>query len=276
MVHELVHAIDDQNFNLRKYVEGAKRSEQQIARLAVVEGQASWVMTEWVMRRSGRSLEGNRLLAIATASATRFEARQFPVYERTPLYFREILIFPYTDGLIFQHAMIDRFGSDGLKRVFRQPPETTQQVLQPALYLRGTVPADPELPPITLPKGFRRVYEGTFGQLDHRILLEEHLGEDDRNELLDKWAGGRFEVFENRRTGSAALRDAVRWADAQAASEFYHLYRQVCERKWSGLELVDSGPGRCEGTGPAGRVVVELVGSSVRSVEGLPPGENGN
>ena len=103
ILHELVHAVDDQQFNLRRFVKGARESEQQLARLAVVEGQASWVMTEWVMRQSDRSLRGNRLLAIATVSSTRFEAEQFPVYGSTPLYFREVLIFPYTDGLLFQH-----------------------------------------------------------------------------------------------------------------------------------------------------------------------------
>ena len=270
LLHELVHAIDDQNFNLMKYVEGAKESEQQLARLAAIEGQASWVMTEWAMRQSGRSLVGNRLLAIATASATRVEASQFPVYESTPLYFRETLIFPYTDGLMFQHDMIDRFGTEGLKRVFRLPPQNTQQVLQPDLYLEGLSPELPELPPIELPKGFKAVYDGTFGQLDHRILLEHHLGDAHRGDLLDKWRGSQFEVFERRRTGESALRYAVRWEDTDAAREYYHLYREVCERKWNGLELVDRGADRCEGITDSRRVVLELEGRVVRSAEGLP------
>ncbi len=270
LLHELVHAVDDQNFNLMKYVEGAKESEQQMARLAAVEGQASWVMTEWAMRQSGRSLVGNRLLAITAVSATRFEASQFPVYESTPLYFREALIFPYTDGLLFQHDMIDRFGMDGLKRVFREPPQNTQQVLQPELYLEGLDPGPPELPPIELPKGFKPIYDGTFGQLDHRILLEQHLGDEDRGDLLDKWRGSQFEAFERRRTGESALRYAVRWSDSDAAREYYHLYREVCERKWDGLELVDRGLDRCEGTSDSGRVVLELEGRVVRSTEGLP------
>lgn len=275
LLHELVHAVDDQNFNLLKYVEGAKDSEQQLARLAAVEGQASWVMTEWAMRQSGRSLVGNRLLAITTASATRFEAAQFPVYESTPLYFREALIFPYTDGLLFQHDLIDRFGMDGLERVFRQPPQTTQQVLQPELYLDGLAPQPPELPGVKLPKGFKRVYDGTFGQLDHRILLEQHLGDENRGELLDKWRGSQFEVREKRRTGESVLRYAVRWDDTDAAREYYHLYRQVCERKWDGLELVDSGPDRCEGIASDGRVLLEVDGHVVRSTEGLPAGNDG-
>lgn len=270
LLHELVHAIDDHHFSLLKYVEGASESEGELARLAAMEGQASWVMTEWAMRQSDKTLEGNRLLAIATASATRFEAQQFPVYDSTPLYFREVLIFPYTDGLLFQDELVRRLGSDGFKRVFSQPPETTQQILQPSLYLRGVVPEAPPLSEHPLPKGFKRVYDGPFGQLDHRILLEHHLGEEDRGELLDRWRGAQFEIYEKRRSGESLLSYAVRWQDADAAREYYHLYRQVCERKRPGLALVNRGPDRCEGTTDAGRVVLEIDGDVVRSVEGLP------
>lgn len=270
LLHELVHAIDDHHFNLLKYVEGASESEGELARLAAMEGQASWVMTEWAMRKSHKTLEGNRLLAIATASATRFEAQQFPVYDSTPLYFREVLIFPYTDGLLFQDEVIRRLGKDGFKRVFEEPPETTQQILQPSLYLSGVAPDAPPLPEHPLPKGFKRVYDGTFGQLDHRILLQHHLGDDDRGELLDRWQGARFEIYEKRRTGESFLSYAVRWQDSDAAREYYHLYRQICERKRPGLALVDSGPDRCEGSTAAGRVVLEVDDNVVRSVEGLP------
>lgn len=270
MVHELVHALDDQNFNLLKYIKAARHGEEQLARLAVLEGQASWVMTEWVLQQSERSLVGNRLLAITTASATKFEAQQFPIYESTPLYFREILIFPYTEGLIFQHDMIERFGKDGFKRVFENPPETTQQILQPALYIAGANPAPPELPRMKAPKGYKRVFEGTFGQLDHQILIEQHLGEGDRQQLLDKWNGSQFRVYENRRDGKSMLHYAARWQDAEAASEYYHIYRQICERKWEGLELVNNGKDRCTGEKDGFHVMLERDGDTVRSVEGLP------
>ncbi len=270
LVHELVHAVDDQNFNLLKYMKGTREAESQLARLAAIEGQASWVMTEWAMQQSGKSLDGNRILAIATASATRFEAQQFPVYESTPTYFREVLIFPYTDGLLFQHAMIERFGPDGLKRVFQVPPMTTQQILQPELYLAGANPDPPALPQASIPRGYKRVFDGTFGQLDHKILLQHHLGDEDFGELLDKWQGSQFEILERARSGDAILRYAVRWEDAETASQYYHLYRQICERKREGLKLLDSGEFRCEGVVGSRRVVLERVGAVVQSVEGLP------
>ena len=181
-----------------------------------------------------------------------------------------MLIFPYTDGLLFQDELIRRLGKDGFKRVFEQPPETTQQILQPSLYLSGVAPDAPPLLEHPLPKGFKRVYDGTFGQLDHRILLQHHLGDEERWELLDRWQGAQFEIYEKRRTGESLLSYAVRWQDSDAAREYYHLYRQICERKRPGLALVDRGSDRCEGSTASGRVVLEIDGNIVRSVEGLP------
>ena len=59
-----------------------------------------------------------------------------------------------------------------------------------------------------------------------------------------------------------------------AAREYYHLYREVCERKWRGLELVNHGAGRCEGTAELGHVALELDGEVVRS-NGRPAARRG-
>ena len=272
LVHELTHAVDDQQFNLHKYIKSPRNSETQLARIAAVEGQASWVMTEWVMRQSDRSLLDNRLLAITTASATRFEAEQFPVFESSPLYLQETLIFPYTDGLLFQQAMIERYGQEGFRRVFENPPQSTLHILQPELYVDGLTLDHLDLPEVRIPKGYKKVYEGVFGQLDHRILLEHHLGDTESDDLLNKWRGARFEAYENRKDGHSFLRYAVRWADEDAASEYYNLYREICKRKWEGLELIDQGGNQCQGIASVGEVTLRRKGNIVESLEGLPQG----
>ncbi len=98
LVHELAHAIADQHFDLGKYVDKSKSADGDLARSAVIEGQASWVMTEWVMLQTGRSLRKNGLLAAAAAGASRYEVAEYPVFSSQPLYLREAMLFPYTRG----------------------------------------------------------------------------------------------------------------------------------------------------------------------------------
>src|SRR5580658_3337052 len=57
VIHELAHALADQNFSIQKFLgKGDDNSESSMAREAVVEGQASWLMLEVDARRNGRTL----------------------------------------------------------------------------------------------------------------------------------------------------------------------------------------------------------------------------
>ena len=58
LAHELSHALADQSFNLAKFIrQGRKSDDGSAARLAVMEGQATWLMSELLARRAGRSLK---------------------------------------------------------------------------------------------------------------------------------------------------------------------------------------------------------------------------
>ena len=98
LVHELVHALEDQHFNLTKFSKKSKGADQDLARSAVIEGQASWVMIEHSLRRSGRSLMENSLLAAAAAGSSRFEAERYPVYSGLPLVHQGSSAFPLHRG----------------------------------------------------------------------------------------------------------------------------------------------------------------------------------
>ena len=57
LVHELAHALADQRFNLERYIKQAHKSDDgALARMAVMEGQATWLMSEYLARRMGQSL----------------------------------------------------------------------------------------------------------------------------------------------------------------------------------------------------------------------------
>jgi hypothetical protein len=57
LAHELSHALADQNFNLSKFIrQGRKSDDGSTARLAVMEGQATWLMSEYLARKNGQTL----------------------------------------------------------------------------------------------------------------------------------------------------------------------------------------------------------------------------
>ena len=60
LAHELSHALADQNFNLARFIrQGRKSDDGASARLAVMEGQATWLMSEFLARKTGQSLKNS-------------------------------------------------------------------------------------------------------------------------------------------------------------------------------------------------------------------------
>jgi len=193
LAHELAHALADQNFNLAHYIkQGRKSDDGSSARLAVMEGQATWLMSEYAARRLGQTLLGNQALAANMAGMTDSGASQFPVYEKAPLYLRRSLLFPYTEGMAFQSAVLERDHQRGFAEVFTDAPVSTQQILHPEKYFAKVKPTDPALPDPHLPRGYKQLVSGALGELEHGILLEQYLGKPEAREIAPHWRGCRF------------------------------------------------------------------------------------
>ena len=70
----------------------------------------------------------------------------FPVLSQTPLYMRESLVFPYTEGMKFQDSIYRKLGAGAFERIFREAPLSSQEILHPEQYADKVIPTHPELP----------------------------------------------------------------------------------------------------------------------------------
>jgi hypothetical protein len=270
LAHELAHAVADQHFNLAKFVKQAKGADEDLARSAVLEGQASWAMTEYVLRPAGRSMVDSPMAARAAAAASRVEARDYPVYSSAPLYVKESLLFPYTAGLLFQQAVIEKHGVEGFTLVFERPPISSQQILHPEAYFEGRRPTKPALPAPGRIRGFKRVAAGQTGELDHWILLKQHFDEDRADALAPAWRGAHYELLENKAQDHVVLLYASEWESESRAAEFFKAYLDVCKHKWSSIEVENESAEEFAGKSDDGGFVIRLQGKLVSSIEGLP------
>ena len=273
LAHELSHALADQSFNLAKYTRQGRNSDDgSTARLAVMEGQATWLMTEYLARQTGQTLKGHPELAATMAGISDSGGSQFPVFDSAPLYLRRTLIFPYTKGMLFQNALLERDGQQGFSEPFKRPPVSTQQILHPAKYLANEKPDDPALPTVHLPHGYKGLVGGTLGELEHQILLEQYTGKEPANDLAPHWRGCNFELRENKKAGRVVLLYAVEWDSEDAARRYFAAYREALGKKWKKMTVTSQTADSVTGTGDDGRFVLERKGATVTSVEGLPPG----
>jgi len=273
LVHELSHALADQHFHLEKFLEKAAGSDDgSLARMAVMEGQATWIMSEFMARRSGQSLKDSDSAVETMANMASSGGSGFPVFEKAPLYMRESLVFPYAQGMRFQHKIIRALGQQGFTEVFRHAPETTQEILHPEIYLerrRGGRPSphNPDLPPLPDPKAWKRITDGTSGEFDHHIWLKQY--DKDNQPLAASWRGGFYALWEHKSSKRVALAYASRWDTAESARRFFQSYRKLLEGKSRGFKVDAEEASQVRGSNSDGAFVLRLEGERVSVVEGL-------
>jgi hypothetical protein len=275
LVHELAHALADQQHSLGKYLnQGSPDSDEETAREAVMEGQATWLTWAYEAERAGGKPEvPPRLLDQLTRESN--DNQDFPVLAATPLYMRESLLFPYNAGARFQDAIYRKLGRAAFEAVFAQGPRSTQQILHPEDYFQKKVPAEIEPPTLDKVVGkqarqFRPLIEGTVGEFDHAILLRQYIGNNkEAAEAATHWRGGYFRLYEHKKLKYPVLAYTSEWDSPEAARAYFALYQRVLKGKWKKMEVTSRTDTEVSGLGDSGRFSVRIAGSSVQSVEGL-------
>lgn len=270
LVHELAHALADQHFHLAKYIkEGMRSDDSATARQAVMEGQATWLMAAYISREGGGKPEvPEAVLQMMKTSIEGSAAAQYPVFSQAPLYIRESLVFPYGAGLEFQDAVFRKLGKEAFSEVFERAPLSSGQILHPERYLGHGGVLFPEPPAIPDARDFRKLAEGTLGELDFRVLLSQYTDRKDGEALAAHLDGGAYELFENKREKFPVLGVASKWDSPDSARKYFDDTRKVMQGKWKKLEIASETPDRLEGHGDSGYFGVWIAGDTVNQIEG--------
>lgn len=270
LVHELAHALADQHYDLGTYLRDKRKElndDEQLARSAAVEGQATWLMMEHTLSRMGQSLRSNSAMADMMGTMASAQAAQMAGMEKAPLYLREQLIFPYTEGMKFQQAVAVKMTEGAFSTPFTRPPASTQQILHPELYFSNLKPAPLRLPKRFYPAGYKVETTGTLGEFDHRILFQEY-GVADPKTLAAAWRGSTFEWVSK---GNAFLLvHLTRWENAERAQAAGVGFLQAIKGKSQRFDQASQAAGRTCGTTEEGRFIVLVQGDQVLTVEGIP------
>lgn len=209
LVHELVHALDHQHFDLEPDVVDA---EAALAFEALVEGNA--VSIE---RRYLQSLpDGERRQAEAEEETT-FGGDSL---DGLPEVFLHLGAFPYAAGPELVAALVAAGGQARLDDAFRSPPTSSADVLHPDRFLAGRGRA--RVPPVVADG--RLVDEGVMGELVLRFILAQSRPLEQARRAAAGWAGDRYVAWQ---TGTrTCVRTAVVLDSAAEAGELVSALRQ--------------------------------------------------
>jgi hypothetical protein len=207
LAHELEHALADQRLDLG-LPEGYTTADRALAKVAVVEGDATLTMSRYGLAELG-------LVELSTLGQGSLPAqRQF---DALPDYIQRSLLFPYIEGLRLVCYQWLKGGWDAVDRLYANPPASSDQVLFPVRYGDGP-PADP--PETASPgPGWRPLAARELGAAELEWLLSAPGGDPEAalpepRALAAAWAGGDVELWgrgDERALGAALVqRDGVR------------------------------------------------------------------
>lgn len=224
VAHEYVHGLQDEHFDLETFVDEDELNDDQIlARMALVEGDATLVMSEYLMAH----LDELTLDDLASLQEEGDDA----AINAAPAIIRETFAFPYIAGLDFV-SPIQAQGWDAVNQAFADPPQSTEQVLHPEKYLSRDEPQVVALPPLTdtLGAGWELVYAETLGEFQTNLYLVQQVDQETADLASQGWDGDRYAVYIN---GDAELLvlDTV-WDGPADREEFVAAYRQYANAKY--------------------------------------------
>ena len=262
LAHELTHALQDQKVDLTKWSaesssEGSRdvqednrhlqMDEADTARSAVAEGQAMVVFLDYTLRATGHSVADSPELA-ARLKDSDASASSSPVLARAPLLLQQSLLFPYSEGLAFEQAVLVKAGKDAaFAGALANPPSSSFEIMNPEAYLAHTPVPSIHLPDIhpLLDATYTPYDLGVMGELDVSILTELFGGPEMSKALAPAWNGGIYYAAQRKSavkpaeklsTASLSLFYYSRWKNPDSARSFMKIYAEQLPRKYSKLE----------------------------------------
>jgi len=299
LAHELTHALQDQRVDLTKWSEVgsdeiAKNEEQDnqhlqtdegdTARDAVAEGQAMVVFLDYSLRPTGRTLENSPEM-LARMKETVSDTSGSPILARAPLLLQKSLLFPYSEGMSFEGAILVKGGKDAaFANVLANPPASTFEIMNPAAYM-AHVPVPvlhlPDIHPL-IDADYEPYDVGVMGEFDVQILTELFGGPEIANALTPEWNGGIYYAAQRKSavtaeakqsTASIGLLYESKWKNEDSARSFARVYAGQLPRKYSGLarrKQDEADDSEQVYTTSEGDVLLSLSGTGVFISEGFP------
>jgi hemolysin-activating ACP:hemolysin acyltransferase len=159
-------------------------------------------------------------------------------------------------------------GKDAFAEVFIHPPSNSSQIIHPERYFEHVKPTSPALPKLS--GDVKDVTDGSMGEFDHQMLLQQYLGAESATALAPHLLGGQFRiVIPKERDSKPVLLYAAAWDSPHSAADYFEAYRKILQAKWQHCETTVQKANMIAGTGDNGFFVVWLSRNVLSSVEGL-------
>lgn len=273
IAHELTHALQDQHFNLRRFEKWPKHdSDAELAAHSLVEGDASFLMMQYIVRNPERQLAFMKSMGATGASATE-------QIEKAPRVLRETLLFPYFQGMGWVAGVYKQGGWDAVSAAYKDLPKSTEQILHNDKYAAGEPPVKVNLRDISasLGRGWKMADNDVEGEWGYYLILDQILASPDVSKKASAgWGGDRYALFTGPKAADVLVAQKTVWDSEQDAHEFFDAYVTRTSKRYGVEPSAPAEGGRSLWKTSEGGALVKISGTTVLILEGVPDGADAN
>jgi hypothetical protein len=191
--HELVHALQDQHYDLRPKLKWSSgRGDAMSAVQALAEGDATSAMLDVMLAPQGQTAldlpEGMLGKSMGVIEA-------LPELEGVPPIMKRSLVAAYADGLTFVNALRQKGGFAAVDAAWRDLPTSTEQILHPEKYEKREGPLVVAAPPAPDAGPKNVVFRDVLGEQGLRFVFEEWMPLVTAASSASGWGGDQLAVF---------------------------------------------------------------------------------
>jgi hypothetical protein len=271
IAHELTHALQDQHFDLMRFEHWRKGdADAELAAHALVEGDATWLMTLYVLKDPRRVV--GMMKSVGTTSTQKIDS--------APRALRESLTFPYEQGMMWVRQLHQRGGWKAVDTAYKDLPQSTEQIMHPEKYFAHEAPIKVDVPDLTrsLGREWKRIDTDVNGEWGYYQILDQFLNDEKASrQAAAGWGGDRYALYENQKTHETMLAQSTVWDTEQDAQEFFDAYVKRTQERFSPTGSANKTSGywaRGFFFSSSGAVAIKRAGSRVAVIEGVPSNKN--
>lgn len=277
IAHELTHALQDQNFNLKRFDKFPKdEGDQEMAIRSLIEGEATVVMFNYIFKPQGLDVTRfpvplSTVIDMMNKEGNDDNDARFPVLSAAPPAVKESLEFPYFFGAAFVQQIVGKTSWSKIADLYNgQLIESTEQILHPEKALNLEHPVKIKLGDLSekLGKGWRKSDINVDGEFGLYLILKQYLGKDRARAAAAGWGGDRYVFYDRADNNESIFTQVSTWDTETDANEFFNAYMERTQERYKlDKKLSDTETVKIYTT-DEGMALIERRGDRVLVVEG--------
>ncbi len=230
LVHEIVHAYQDRQLPLEEFMEDKESKETldfSTARHSLLEGEATAVMLEYILRKEGADFQGlGDIFALIEEKIIRNSE-----YNRLSMQYN---IYGYGANYI-QYYLKDNKWNE-MDKLYKFAPFSMKDMIHPyrRYVLKKLTQAPGQEKPLSspqLPGAWNEIYNNRLGEFFLQLSLRQFLDKDTAEQAAAGWKNDAIKMYKDE-LGKKLLILRTQWIDSAAMKVYGQVFKNWLKKKY--------------------------------------------